>query len=141
MKKVFYSEILKKYFDSEEECIKQELIEKSKNTINRKSISVEEQKAESRKQAAKVVESAERAVSEAYDELKKAEDKARIAYKEIVNPAKEKLQKAEKNRLEAIMGFNKKFGVYTKRYTGQEANDEFLRSLSHIEDLFNIFNL
>lgn len=141
MKKVFYSEILNKYFDSEEECIKQELIEKSKNTINRKSMSVEEQKAESRKQAAKVVESAERAVSEAYDELKKAEDKARIAYKEIVNPAKEKLQKAEKNRLEAIMDFNKKFGVYTKRYTGQEANDEFLRSLSHIEDLFNIFNL
>lgn len=141
MKKVFYSEILKKYFDSEEECIKQELIEKSKNTINRKSMSVEEQKAESRKQAAKVVESAERAVSEAYDELKKAEDKARIAYKEIVNPAKEKLQKAEKNRLEAIMDFNRKFGVYTKRYTGQEANDEFLRSLSRIEDLFNIFNL
>lgn len=141
MKKVFYSEILNKYFDSEEECIKQELIEKSKNTINRKSMSVEEQKAESRKQAAKVVESAERAVSEAYDELKKAEDKARTAYKEIVNPVKEKLQKAEKNRLEAIMDFNKKFGVYTKRYTGQEANDEFLRSLSHIEDLFNIFNL
>lgn len=140
MKKVFYSEALNKYFDSEEECIKQELIEKNKNEIKQKSISVEEQKAESRKQAAKVVESAERAVSEAYDELKKAEDKARIAYKNIVNPAKEKLQKAEKQRLEAIIDFNKKFGVYTKRYTGQEANDEFLRSLTYIEDLFNIFN-
>ena len=108
--------------------------------IKQKSISVEEQKAASRKQAAKVVESAERAVSEAYDELKKAEDKARVAYKNIVNPAKEKLQKAEKQRLEAIIDFNKKFGVYTKRYTGQEANDEFLRTLTHIEDLFNIFN-
>lgn len=141
MKKVFYSETLNKYFDSEEECIKQELIERNRNEIKQKSVSVEEQKAESRKQAAKVVESAERAVSEAYDELKKAEDKARIAYKEIVNPAKEKLQKAEKNRLEAIMDFNKKFGVYTKRYTGQQANDEFLRSLNRMEDLFNIFNL
>ena len=141
MKKVFYSETLNKYFDSEEECIKQELIERNRNKIKQKSVSVEEQKAESRKQAAKVVESAERAVSEAYDELKKAEDKARIAYKEIVNPAKEKLQKAEKNRLEAIMDFNKKFGVYTKRYTGQQANDEFLRSFNRMEDLFNIFNL
>ena len=140
MKKVFYSETLNKYFDSEEECIKQELIERNKNEIKQKSISVEEQKAASRKQAAKVVESAERAVSEAYDELKKAEDKARVAYKNIVNPAKEKLQKAEKQRLEAIIDFNKKFGVYTKRYTGQEANDEFLRTLTHIEDLFNIFN-
>lgn len=140
MKKVFYSETLNKYFDSEEECIKQELIERNKNEIKQKSVSVEEQKAESRKQAARVVESAERAVSEAYDELKKAEDKARVAYKNIVNPAKEKLQKAEKERLEAIIDFNKKFGVYTKRYTGQEANDEFLRSLKHIEDLFNIFN-
>ena len=140
MKKVFYSETLNKYFDSEEECIKQELIERNKNEIKQKSISVEEQKAASRKQAAKVVESAERAVSQAYDELKKAEDKARVAYKNIVNPAKEKLQKAEKQRLEAIIDFNKKFGVYTKRYTGQEANDEFLRTLTHIEDLFNIFN-
>lgn len=140
MKKVFYSETLKKYFDSEEECIKQELIERNKNEIKQKSVSVEEQKAESRKQAAKVVESAERAVSEAYDELKKAEDRARVAYKNIVNPAKERLQKAEEERLEAIIDFNKKFGVYTKRYTGQEANDEFLRSLKHIEDLFNIFN-
>ena len=85
MKKVFYSEALNKYFDSEEECIKQELIEKNKNEIKQKSISVEEQKAESRKQAAKVVESAERAVSEAYDELKKAEDRARVAYKNIVH--------------------------------------------------------
>lgn len=140
MKKMFYSEILNKYFDSEEECVKQELAEKNKQVaIAQKKKESEQTKLESRKQAAKIVEAAEAALYEARDDLRKAEVEAREAYEKIVSPAKKKLQEAEHKRYEAITEFNKKFGVYTKRYTGQEAKDELFNRLDEIEDLWNMF--
>lgn len=137
MKKVFYSDVLNKYFDSEEECLRQELVEKKKVAVKKE----EQLKTDSRKQAAKEVEEAVKAVSDAWDDLKDAEARAKVAYTQIVTPAKEKLKEAEQKRLKAIQEFNKKFGVYTKRYTGEEAKAEFLRTIAGIEDLFNIFNI
>lgn len=137
MKKMFYSEVLDKYFDSEEECLRQELVEKKKVAVKKE----EQLKTDSRKQAAKEVEEAVKAVSDAWDDLKDAEARAKVAYTQIVTPAKEKLKEAEQKRMKAIQEFNKKFGVYTKRYTGEEAKDEFLRTIAGIEDLFNIFNI
>jgi len=140
MKKLFYSEILNKYFDSEEECVRAELVEKNnRDTIAQQKKEAEQTKLESRKQAAKIVEAAEAALSEAREGLKDAEVEAREAYEKIVSPAKKKLQEAEHKRYEAISEFNKKFGVYTKRYTGQEAKDELFNRLSEIEDLWNMF--
>lgn len=142
MKKVFYSDILNKYFNSEEECIREELAEqKRRSSIKQQNETLFKEEADSRKKAAKAVEDADAAVWEAYSELKKAEESARKEYEKIVAPVKKKLKDAEKARYESIQNFNKKYGVYTKRYTGKDAYDEFLRSIDRIEDMWNIFNI
>ena len=144
MKKMFYSELLDQYFNSEEECVKAELTEQKRRQeleSIRQQEKTEQENLQSRKQAAKVVEDAEALVSEAYADLKKAEEEARHAYEKIVAPAKKKLQDAEHARYEAIRDFNTKYGVYSKRYTGKEAYDEFVRRLDQLDDIWNIFNL
>ena len=86
MKKAFYSEILNKYFDSEEECVKAELVEKRNqeaSTQNKKTV----EKSDSRKQAAKVVEEAKQAFYEALDNLKKVEQEAKKALQAENNEA------------------------------------------------------
>lgn len=139
MKKVFYSEVLDRNFDSEEECVKAELKEKEKKYALSKNKANEEIQ-QSRKQAAKVVEEAEKAVSAAYKNLKEVEEKAREAYEKSISSAKKALEEAEEKRYHAIEEFNKKFGVYTRRYTGEEAYKEFLRTLDRLDDVWNIFN-
>lgn len=144
MKKMFYSEELDKYFESEEACVKAELEVKRAAELKAKQ---EEEKAESRKTAAKAVEAAEVAVDNAYKEFEQARkeateivNEAKKMADEILTKARKTLTDAQRERYNAIAAFNSKYGVYTQRYTGERARDEFNKGVARIQDLFDLFN-
>ena len=118
----FYSDELKKFFDTEEQCLAEE--EKAR-------VEAEEKKVTKAK-LAKSVEDTEKALDKAYENLKKAEAKVEELQKEydakvddIMNPAHTEVKECAKARAEAIKNFNDNFGVYTTTYTGNKALNEF----------------
>lgn len=154
MKQVFYSDVLNKYFDSEEECKKAE----SEHALAKRA--EEEKKNEISKQKkvlADDIEKAEKELDAAYSKLEIArEESDRIysdakasvnqIYKEanekvkiLMDEAKAEVRKAQQNKVEAVKKFNEKFGVYTTTYTGNKALEEIRRVNSWINDLSSWF--
>lgn len=132
----FYSEDLKRFFDTEEQCLAEE--EKAR-------VAAEEKKVTKAK-LAKAVEDADKALDEAYEELevaKKAVEELQKEYDEkvdsIMNPAREKITECTKNRAEAIKEFNNKFGVYTTTYTGNKALNELYKMEKIFDNYFKRF--
>ena len=91
------------------------------------------------------------------DSVDKAEENLKVAYKnyeeakesarkileesnnkmiEILTPAKEAVEVAEKEKAEAIKKFNEECGVYQKVYTGEEAQAELERFNKHFNSIF-----
>lgn len=141
----FYSDVLGKLFDSEEEC------KQAEEKYNKEK---EEKEAERKAKAALVsrekkelsdaVEAAEAKLSKAYEEYDLAKEEVKKILEEsnqkaldILNPAKDAIREAQKERYTAISEFNKKYGIYTAQYTGDKAFREFKRATSWIEDFFN----
>jgi chromosome segregation ATPase len=128
----FYSEELKKFFDTEEQCLAEE--EKAR-------VEAEEKKVTKAK-LAKAVEDAEKELDKAYAALKTAEEKVEELQKEyddkvdaIMTPAHDKIKECAKARAEAIKQFNDNFGAYTTTYSGNKALNEFVK----IDDMINQF--
>lgn len=143
MKQVFYSEELNKYFDDQDSCQKAEdelLLKKTKMAEASNALS------RAKKQAAKEIEEADSKVNLAYSDYMSANEKVSEMYKkvkqegnQIISEAAQNLRNARKNKLTKIEEFNKKYGVYTVQYTGNEANNEFARTTSWINSLLNFF--
>lgn len=132
----FYSEELKKFFDTEEQCLAEE--EKAR-------VEAEEKKVTKAK-LAKAVEDAEKDLDEAYAGLEEAKAKVAELQKEydekvdaIMNPARDRIKECAKLRAEAIKEFNEHFGVYTTTYSGNKALNELAKTASILDKLWNRF--
>lgn len=161
----YYSEKLNKHFNTEKECLKAEKqYEREKQFIkNNKSLNEFETPEEiakdkvnkslvskEKKEYADKIKLAEEKLDEANNEYSIAQDKAakileesNKQIKEILDSAKNKVTEAERARRDALLEFNKKFGVYTAHYTGEKAIEEFNKSITRfnepIYDLFRYF--
>jgi len=148
MKQCYYSEVLKKYFDDEESCMKAESdYEKEQEQLKLAKVETSKKK----KELANKIEKAESELASAYEDL----DNAYRQAKEILNKAKEESDKVVKDaktkvytkqdeRIKAITDFNKEFGAYTTTYNGERALEELKRfnnlySTMWARDLFNLF--
>ena len=139
-----YSEILKKFYDSTEDCLQAE------KEFNEKKTALEEEKkakalavSKEKKELASAVEEAENKLEKAYQEYEIAKEEAKKILEEsnqkvldIINPAKENVKVAQKERYNAISEFNKKFGLYTTTYSGDKAFNELKRMSTWIDSLF-----
>ena len=132
----FYSEELKQFFDTEEQCLAEE--EKAR-------VEAEETKVTKAK-LAKEVEDADKALDGAYEGLKLAKEQVEELQKEydqkvdgIMNPARDRVQECIKLRAEAIKNFNDNFGVYTTTYSGNKALNEFAKTAAMIDKLWKRF--
>ena len=132
----FYSDELKKFFDTEEQCLAEE--EKAR-------VEAEEKKVTKAK-LAKAVEDADKALDEAYENLKWAKEKVAELQKEfddkvdaIMNPVHDEIKECTKARADAIKEFNDNFGVYTTTYTGNKALNEFAKTASIIDQFWKRF--
>jgi hypothetical protein len=130
----FYSDELKKFFNTEAECLAAE--EKAR-------VEVEEKKVTKAK-LAKAVEDADKALDNAYVGLEDAKKKVAELQKEydakvdaIMNPARDCVKECTKKRAEAIKTFNEKFGTYTTTYTGNKAINEALKLDTILDNMFN----
>ena len=132
----YYSDDLKKFFDTEEQCLAEE--EKAR-------VAAEEKKVTKAK-LAKEVEDADNAVDKAYEALETAKQQVAELQKEydakvdsIMNPVLEEIKKCTKARADAIKKFNDNFGVYTTTYTGNKALNEFAKFDNMVNKLWKNF--
>lgn len=132
----FYSDELKQFFDTEEQCLAEE--EKAR-------IKAEEKKVTKAK-LAKAVEDADKALDEAYEALNVAKDQVEELQKEfdskvdaIMTPAYIKVKECIEARAQAIKEFNDKFGVYTTTYNGNQALNEVVKVNKILSNLFDRF--
>ena len=132
----YYSDELKKFFDTEESLLAEE--EKAR-------VEAEEKKVTKAK-LAKAVENADKALDNAYEALQNAKlevEKLQQEYDEkvdsIMNPVIRHLKLMQKERADAIKAFNEKFGVYTTTYTGNEAFNELVKMEKIFDNIFKRF--
>ncbi len=132
----FYSDELKKFFDTEEQCLAEE--EKAR-------VEAEEKKV-TKSKLAKAVEDAEKDLDEAYAGLEEAKRQVAELQKEydekvdaIMNPASELIKECTRARAEAIKEFNDNFGVYTTTYSGNKALNEFAKASNMIDQFWKRF--
>lgn len=132
----YYSEVLKKVFDTPEALKEAEADSKR----------AEVKKEETRKALAARVEQAQSCIDKAYEDYDKAlEEVQRILddsnekAEAIIKAAKEVVKDAESKKVEAIKAFNEKFGPYTTTYTGDKAKHEFDKLVNRLEDAFPLF--
>lgn len=141
----YYSEILKSLFETERECesaeeeyLKKQQKEEAEKKAKAALVSKE------KKELSDAVDLAEANLSKAYEnydlvkeEVRKIIEESNKKALDILNPAKEAIKAAQKEKYTAISNFNKKYGTYTAQYTGDKAYKEFKRSLSWLEDYLN----
>lgn len=132
----FYSEQLKRFFDTEEQCLAEE--EKAKTAI--------ETTKQTKAKLAKAIENADKELDDAYAALTAAEKQVEELQNEydqrvadIMDPARERIRECTRKRAEAIKEFNEKYGVYTTTYTGNKALNELMRADKIIDDIFKRF--
>ena len=129
----FYSDELKKFFDTEEQCLAEE---------ERARVAAEEKKITKAK-LAKLIEDADKELEAAYKELETAETKVKELQKEydlkvdeLMDPVLAKIKECNKNRASAIKEFNDRFGAYTTTYTGNKALNEFIKFENVVKNFF-----
>lgn len=129
----YYSEDLKKLYDSEEELVSAEKEAQEKKELAEVS----------RKEMAKKVDMANTRIELAYENYEEAKkqvneivEEAKKKINEIIEPAKKEIKDAENERLEAIRDFNSKYGVYTETYTGDKAVEQYNRTINHFNSIF-----
>ena len=132
----YYSDELKKFFETEKECKDaeakaKELAEKNKST---------------KATMAKAVEEADLRLDLAYKELEQAKKHVKELQKmydaevdNVMNPVMENINKCLDDRQKAIQAFNQKFGAYTTTDSGNTAIDEFLKTSNILDSLWKSF--
>lgn len=134
----YYSDELKRIYDTEEELVKAELEAKKEKELSEVT----------RKQLAKKVEEADEKIDKAYEEyeavkqeIQKIVDETNEKISNMINSAKKNVKDAEDERLVAIKDFNSKYGVYTETYSGDKATKQYNRIVNHFNSIFeNVFN-
>lgn len=114
----YYSEDLKKVFDTEKEL---EVAEKEAKQLEAKKAENKAIVSKEKKHAADLVKLADK-------EVEKAEsDYADVVVKtnKMLKDARTKVHEARKNSCNTIRAFNDKYGPYTEVYTGEKAKKEF----------------
>lgn len=137
----YFSEKLNKTYDTVEalESAEKEYDEKQKSIAEANNkISNEKRK------LAAAVESAEQHLADAYayyddtiTQCKKIQEEANKQIAEKLDPAKKRVKEAEKRKYDALVEFNNKYGAYTTTVTGKRAYDEFQRTCSWMNELFD----
>ena len=138
-----FKELEGKIFNSINECKDAEsVILKEREALAEK----EKDKSKLKKRLSGEIEKAETALQEAYTKYDEAKEAARVILEEsnkqimdILTPAKEQVNKAEKAKAEAIKNFNKECGPYQKVYTGEQAQIELDRFNKQFNNIFNNF--
>lgn len=99
----------------------------------------EETKKPTKKQLAADVEEAEKALAEANSNLAIAEKEVEKlsreylkACEDILGPAKQRVQEAQRAKYDAISRFNQEYGAYQVMYTGSRAADEMIRAINEM---------
>lgn len=134
----YYSETLKRLFDTPEELAEHENAyarDKAKDELSKKVLS---QKIED---ADKLVDSAYKEYEDAKSRATEILEKSNRQVADILNEAKAKISKAEKERANAIVAFNQKYGTYRVNYTGERAKNESERINRMINDMFSAFGV
>lgn len=139
----YYSEVLNKVFDSEDEVISAEAEyadELKKQEENKKLVSKE------KKALAQEIEDADVALDKAYKvyedakqqvvEVKREADKK---CQDIMKEAKKQLKDAQDVKFAKVQKFNDAYGPYSVSYTGDRALKEMNRHLSWFDDIINSF--
>lgn len=134
MKVTYYSELLKKSFDSEDECLAAEA--EYENVLAEKK-EKENSLSKMKKESANEIKEADDRLKLALAELKKTRIEAnkivvdaRKKAEEIIKEAEQKALDAYNDKYKAVSNFNEKFGTYTKTYTGKEAIDELNNAIN-----------
>lgn len=141
----YYSDVLDKLFETEDELKKAEsLVEEEK----KKNEELKKVESKEKKQLSQEIEKADKELDEAYllyekakqdmINLKKETDKKCA---EILDNAKKQLKEAQNKKFDCIKKFNDQFGPYKVSYTGDRALTEMNRHFSWFDDLIsNFFN-
>lgn len=152
----YYSELLDKLFDDDEQLIKEEnryyeLTHPDVDTETSVSMSAEETSdkkliSKEKKELSQKIEEADTALDLAYENYEKAKAKVVELKKEtdqkcqdIIKEAKKQLRAAQDSKYARVASFNDKFGPYSVSYTGDKALKEMNRHLSWFDDLLNSF--
>ena len=140
----YYSEITKKNYNSEKECLeaeKQHALKSNEESKKQTELSIR------KKQLAKAIEEADEKVTQANKEYnvakaeaKKVAQEADKKIDEIFTDAENKIKEAEQEKFKLIQKWNEEFGTYNKTYTGQKALEEYERVTSRFfNDFFKHF--
>ena len=87
-------------------------------------------------EAEETLEKANKEYELAQDKATEILEKSNKEVREILEPAREKVKAAERAKRDAIIAFNKKFGVYTIKYTGERAIEEFDKAFKRFTNPF-----
>lgn len=134
----YYSDQLKKVFDTEPELLAAE----------EAALQELETKKATKAKLAKAVEDATKDLDDAYEALELAEAQVRELQKEydakvdaLLNPVNERIRDCAKAKAEAIKCFNETYGVYTTSYKGEDALKEFKKIQNQLDRDFFKFSL
>ena len=143
----YYSDLLHKLFETSDEC------DNAEKEYQQKLQSEEQEKKEranaisrEKKSLSDTIEATDADLNAAYEEYEHAKEKVREILEksnrealDILNPAKERVKKAQKARYEAVLAYNQKYGAYDVKYTGAKALSEFNRWNRYFSDFFSHF--
>ena len=132
----YYSEILKKHFDTEEQCLAEEETFRQQQEIRK---NTKAKLAKDIEDASKEVDIAYKQLDEAKQEVEKLQQEYNDKVDAIMNPVKDRLQECLDNKRKAIEEFNKHYGPYTTVYKGDDAFKEWFRTVNNIDKLFKHF--
>lgn len=129
----YYSDELKKFFDTEEALLSAEEVFKEKK----------EKAKETKAQLAKAIEEADKKVDNAYalleaanKEVEKLKEEYNKKIVDILTPARKEVKECNAARAKAIQNFTSKYGVYTTTYTGDKATKEFNKLAESFDKFF-----
>ena len=133
-----YKELAGQVFDSVEKCAAEEAkIDEAREKAKKAATSVANRK----KALTDKVDAAEKSVKLAYDQYNKAKEEVRKILEEsnkkmneILANAEGQVTKAESDRRDAIIAYNKEFGAYQAVYTGDRAQKEFDRIIKQMDN-------
>lgn len=137
----FYSEILKNFYDTEAQCHEAEEVHNKELEAKKMQESLVSKE---KKQMSKRIEECDVALENAYAAYEAAKEKAKEILEksnqeisDIITPAYDEVKKAQRQKLEALQDFNRKFGTYTTTYNGEKAVQEFNRATKWFDDLIS----
>lgn len=138
-----YKELEGKTFDTVKAC---QDAEAAVDKERKAAVARDKEASKLRKTLAADVDKAEKQLTDAYIAYDKAEEKVKALLDEfnkqrndILEPAKKAVRDAEEARTQAIISYNKQCGPYQKTYTGDKAQEEYLRMVKNFDAVVNNF--